>query len=145
MVKTVRDRLTDIGGDWEDRKPRTNIGNDLVLGPTVCSQRHFDFGRVDAFRMFIELGTAGATTDLLDLGNLHDQPFGDQTDPVALGKRDTGIEEHVDRQRSLVEGRQEGPWQLRCKQSAATTPASTVVIRIFGWPKDQSSRRRLRV
>ena len=62
--------------------------------------------------MLVEFRSAGAAADLLDFRDLHDQPLGDQADTMALRKRDPRIEEHIDGQRALVEGRQEGAWQL---------------------------------
>ena len=71
-----------------------------------------DLGGMDAFGMLVEFGAAGAAADQLDLRHLHDQPLGDQPDAVAFRQRDAGIEQHVDGERALVEGRQEGARQL---------------------------------
>ena len=74
----------------------------------------FDLGGMHAFGVLIELGPPGAAADGFDLGHAENELLGDQADTVQLGKRYAGIEEHVDREGALVEGRQERTRQQRC-------------------------------
>ena len=94
-------------------EPGADVGDDLVLGAAAGLQIDVDLGGMHAFGMLVEFGAAGAAADELHLRHLQDQLLGDQADAVALGQRDAGIEQHVDGERALVEGRQEGARQLR--------------------------------
>ena len=63
--------------------------------------------------MLIQFGAPGPPPDGLDFGHLHQDPLGNQADPIGFGERDARIEQHVDGERALVEGRQEGARKQR--------------------------------
>ena len=77
-----------------------------LVAPTACRSTSISRG-VHAFGMLIQFRAAGPAPDRLDLGHLHHEPLGDQADPIGFGERDARIEQHVDGERALVEGRQE--------------------------------------
>jgi hypothetical protein len=52
------------------------------MGRRRWLQIDFDLGRVDAFRMFVELGATRASSHRLHLGHFHDQALSDQADAV---------------------------------------------------------------
>jgi hypothetical protein len=95
-----------------------------------------------ALGMFIEFRPAGAPPDALHLRHIHDQAFGDQPDPVALGQRNAGVEQQVDGQRALVERRQERARQLRGKRRPPHRKA-TAAINVFWVAEGQTSNARL--
>ena len=111
VVEAVRDRLPDIDGGGQHGEPRADVGDDLLAAAARALQVDVDLGRVHAFGMLVELGPARAAADGLHLGDLQDQPLGDQAHPVGLGERDAGPQQHRDGERALVEGRQEGAGQ----------------------------------
>ena len=115
VVQPVRDGLAHVGRHRQDGEARADVVDDLVLRAAFGVKIDIDLGGVHALGMLVEFGTARAASDRLYLRDLHDQPLGDEPDPMALRQRDPGIEQHRDRQRALVEGRQEGARKLRRK------------------------------
>ena len=60
MVHPVRHGLPDFGSDARNLSEiLTDLFHDLCVAPIQRSRHHFDFARVDAGGMFIQLGTAG--------------------------------------------------------------------------------------
>ena len=124
MIEPVRDRLADIERDRQHRQARAQIGDDRVLAAAALLQVDLDFRGMDAFGMLVEFGAARAPAHGFDLGHAEDELFGNQADAVGLGQRDARIEEHVDGEGALVEGRQERARQQRSSANRAATTAS---------------------
>ena len=92
---------------------RADVGDDLLAAAARALQVDVDLRRVHAFGVLVELGAPGAAADGLHLRHLQDQALGDEPDAIGLGKRDARPQQHGDRKRSLVEGRQERARQKR--------------------------------
>ena len=101
--------LTDSGSAESRRRisaTTASLPRPVPLSSTSISEEW------DALGMLVELGPARAAPDRGDLGDLQEQALGDQADPIALGERDPRVEGRVDRERALIERRQEGPRQV---------------------------------
>ena len=113
VIEAVRDRLADIERDRQHGEARADVGDNDILAAAALLQVDFDFRGVDAFGMLIEFGAAGAPAHSLDLRHLQHKLLGNQADAVRFGERDAGVEQHVDGEGALVEGRQERARQQR--------------------------------
>ena len=92
MVEPVRDRLADIHRDRKNGKPPPDLGGDGVALASAGLQADLQIGGMDPFGMLVELGAARAATDLVDLGDLHQQALGDGADASGFRERDAGGE-----------------------------------------------------
>ena len=93
-----------------------------VFGAADRLEIDFEIGRMDAFGMLVEFGAAGAPADRFHLGHIEEQPLGDQADAVRFGKRNAGIEQHVDGEGAFVEGRQERARQAERRRRRRRAP-----------------------
>ena len=133
VVEPVRDRLADIERDRQHGKALAEVGDDRALLRARGFEVDVDLGGMHAFGVLIELGTAGAPADRFHLRHVENEPLGDQADPVGFGERDAGIEQRVDGEGALVEGRQEGARQQECGNRRDDDCKPTAVISSGAW------------
>src|SRR3954469_16920639 len=68
---------------------------------------------MDAFCMLVQFSASCSSSDRLDPWHLKNEALGDEADAMGFRQRDARIEQHVDREGALVEGRQESARQQR--------------------------------
>ena len=115
----MRDRLPNIDRDRQNRKALAKVGNDLGFAaaaglrstsiseewtPSACSSS--------------SARPVRRPTDF-DFRHFENEPLGDQANAIRFRQRNAWIEQHVDSESALVEGRQEGARQQECGNAAS--------------------------
>ena len=136
MIEAVRDRLADGDRNRQHGELGADVRVDLLLGAFGAGQVDVDLGIVDAFRVLVELGAAGAPAEALHLRNGHDQPLGNRAQTVELGERDAGVVLKVDENGAFVERRQE-----RAREQVGAEPSGQHAERDCGKQRSRMPER----
>ena len=112
VVEAVRDRLADVDGDRQHGEPGAKIGDDLGLGPRMLASRSTSISE-ECTPSACSSSSARPVRrpTALTSGTSRMRRSAIRPTRCDFGKRDARIEQHVDRERALVERRQEGARQ----------------------------------
>ena len=107
VIEAMRDRLADVGRGRQRCQSAADVGDDVFTAARGGFEIHIHFGVMHALGMFVEFGAAGAPPGFRHFRYTRHQLFGERADAVGFGQRGARIKQHIDRQRTFVERRQE--------------------------------------
>ena len=107
MIQAMRNRRADRHAARQAVQTRSDVGDDRCTAACRGFELYVDFRVVHALGVFIEFAASAAPADVCDFRHFEQGLLGNATEAIGLGQGDAGLQLEVDRQRALVERRQE--------------------------------------